>query len=88
MSDDPTTDEYVVDNIDDTFYIFTNYNAPNKRLVKTSLNNLDRSNWQDVIPESENVFSVSSGSGYFFARYLVDTFSQVYQYNYSGDLVR
>ena len=88
ISDDPSTDDYVVDNVDDTFYIFTNYNAPNKRLVKTTLNSLKRENWQDVIPESENVFSVSSGSGYFFARYLVDAFSQVYQYNYSGDLVR
>ena len=56
--------------------------------MKTTLNSLRRENWQDVIPESENVFSVSSGSGYFFARYLVDAFSQVYQYNYSGDLVR
>ncbi len=49
--------------------------------MKTNLNNLKRENWQDVIPESKNVFSVSSGSGYFFARYLVDAISQVYQYN-------
>tara|TARA_B100000989_G_scaffold280329_1_gene243680 strand:- start:425 stop:2536 length:2112 start_codon:yes stop_codon:yes gene_type:complete len=88
ISDDSSSDEYVVDSIDETFYIFTNYNAPNKRLVKTSLNSLGSENWEDVIPESENVFSVSSGSGYFFARYLVDAFSQVYQYNYSGDLIR
>ena len=88
ISDDSSSDEYVVDSIDETFYIFTNYNAPNKRLVKTSLKSLSKENWEDVIPESENVFSVSSGSGYFFARYLVDAFSQVYQYNYSGDLIR
>ena len=52
----------------DTFYIFTNYDAPNKRLVKTSANKLNRNNWKDVIPESKNVFSVSAGSGYFFCK--------------------
>ena len=88
ISDDESTDDNIVDTNGNTFYIFTNYDAPNKRLVKTSANKLNRNNWIDVIPESESVFSVSTGSGYFFARYLVDTISDIRQYNYNGDLIR
>jgi len=88
ISDDETTDNNIVETDGDTFYIFTNFNAPNKRLVKTTVKKLNRKYWKDVIPESENVFSVSSGSGYFFAKYLVDAISKVYQYDYDGNLVR
>ncbi len=88
ISDDDTTDNNIVETDGDTFYIFTNFNAPNKRLVKTTVKKLNRKYWKDVIPESENVFSVSSGSGYFFAKYLVDAISKVYQYDYDGNLVR
>ena len=88
ISDDETTDNNIVETDGDTFYIFTNFNAPNKRLVKTTVKKLNRKYWKDVIPESENVFSISSGSGYFFAKYLVDAISKVYQYDYDGNLVR
>ena len=88
ISDDESTDDNIVDTNGNTFYIFTNYDAPNKRLVKTSANKLNRNNWIYVIPESESVFSVSTGSGYFFARYLVDAISDIRQYNYNGDLIR
>ena len=88
ISNDETTDDNIVETDGDTFYIFTNFNAPNKRLVKTTVKKLNRKYWKDVIPESKNVFSVSSGSGYFFAEYLVDAISKVYQYDYDGDLIR
>ena len=88
ISDDETTDDNIVETDGDIFYIFTNYNAPNKRLVKTTVKELNQKYWKDVIPESKNVFSVSSGSGYFFAEYLVDAISKVYQYDYDGDLIR
>ncbi len=88
ISDDETTDDNIVETDGDTFYIFTNFNAPNKKLVKTTVKKLNRKYWEDVIPESKNVFSVSSGSGYFFAKYLVDAISKVYQYDYDGDLIR
>jgi len=45
-------------------------------------------NWEDFIPETEHVLSPSTGSGYFFAEYMVDAVSQVKQYNYKGELVR
>lgn len=88
ISDDETTDSNVIETEGETIYIFTNFNAPNKRLVKTSIDRLNRKFWEDVIPETENVFSLSNGSGYFFAEYLVDAVSEVYQFDYNGKLIR
>ena len=46
------------------------------------------SEWQDFIPETENVLSPGTGGGYIFAEYMVDAISQVEQYNYAGEKVR
>ena len=88
INDDETTDNNIVDTDGEILYISTNYNAPNKRLIKVSAKKPDPRYWEDVIPESRNVFSISSGSGYFFAEYLVDAISKVYQYDYDGNLIR
>lgn len=45
----------------DTFYISTNFEAPNKRLVMATPENPTKEKWVDVIPETENVLSVSKG---------------------------
>ncbi|HAS21600.1 MAG TPA: S9 family peptidase, partial [Idiomarina loihiensis] len=45
-------------------------------------------NWEDFIPETENVLSVSTGAGYIFAEYMVDAVAKVKQYAYNGDMVR
>lgn len=79
---------YVLHTNGDEFYFITNLSAPNKRLVKTTVKALQPKHWKDVIPETENVLSVSKGSGYFFAKYIVDAVSQVKQFEYSGELVR
>ena len=72
----------VVHNVDDTFYLYTNIEAPNYRLVKMSLS--APGTWEEVIPESENVLSVGSGGGKLFASYLVDAKTEVYQYDLDG----
>jgi prolyl oligopeptidase len=81
-------DAYVVTAKDETFYISTNLNAPNKRLVKTTFDQPTTDNWVDVIPETEHVLSISKGAGYFFAQYMVDAISEVKQYDYNGKLIR
>ncbi|WP_199851641.1 prolyl oligopeptidase family serine peptidase [Brumimicrobium mesophilum] len=81
-------DAGVVTTKDETFYISTNLNAPNKRLVKTTFENPTTDNWVDVIPETENVLSISKGAGYFFAQYMVDAISEVKQYDYDGKMIR
>ena len=85
--DNYDSDTYLVDSDDRYFYFVTNYNAPNKRLVRARKNKPQQVYWQDVIPEKEYVLSVSSGSGYLFAKYMIDAISKVYQYDYTGTLM-
>ncbi|WP_304517235.1 prolyl oligopeptidase family serine peptidase [Cecembia rubra] len=79
---------YVVDHQDGELYIFTNLNAPNNKLVKTKISELPSENWTDLIPETENVLSVSTGGGKFFASYLKDAITEVKQFDYKGKLER
>jgi prolyl oligopeptidase len=82
------TDSYVIENDGSKLYIMTNMNAPNQRIVTVDASNPSPENWVDFIPETEHVLSPSTGSGYFFARYMVDAISKVLQYDYDGKLVR
>jgi len=81
-------DTAVLDNVGETLLLVTNLNAPNKRIVKVSALSPGSENWIDVIPETENVLSPSTASGYIFANYMVDAVSQVKQYDYNGKLIR
>ncbi|WP_345991410.1 prolyl oligopeptidase family serine peptidase [Chryseobacterium sp. Chry.R1] len=78
----------IVDTEGDNLFIFTDKDAPNMRLVKTSIKNPSPENWIDVIPQTENVLGISTGGGYFFATYMVDAIDQVKQYDKTGKLVR
>ncbi|MCC5940018.1 MAG: S9 family peptidase [Balneolaceae bacterium] len=88
----------VVDNFDNThnvidtdenyIYIHTNKNARNYRLVKAPVADTSQENWEDVIPETDHVLSVSSAGGYFFANYLVDVQTEIRQFDYSGNEIR
>lgn len=75
-----------VDSKGDTLYFITDKNAPNRKLVKTSISNLGQ--WTEVIPETENVLSLSTGGGYLFAKYMKDAVSQVLQMDYDGKIIR
>lgn len=48
--------EYSIDHYDDHFYIRTNLDAKNFRLVKTPINATSKENWVDVIPHRDDVF--------------------------------
>lgn len=48
--------EYSVDHCGDSFYIRTNWEAENFRLMKTPANKTLRENWTEVTPEREDVF--------------------------------
>ncbi len=82
------SDNSVIDANESVLYISTNLNAPNKKIVKVHLKNLNPENWVDFIPETENVLSITTGSDFFFAKYMKDAISQVKQYDKSGKLVR
>lgn len=80
-------DVEVIDNNGTTIYLITNVNAPNKRVVAVDASNPIEKYWKEIIPETENVLSVTTGSGFIFAEYLVDAVSSIYQYNYEGNLI-
>jgi prolyl oligopeptidase len=86
--DDTSTDSNVIDNVGSKLFIMTNKNAPNQKVVTVDAANPTPENWVDFIPETENVLSIGSGGGYFFAEYMVDAISKVLQYDYDGKLVR
>ena len=86
--DHTNTDSYLIENDGSKLYIMTNMNAPNQKIVTVDAADPAPENWKDFIPETENVLSISSGSGYFFAEYMVDAVSKVLQYDYDGNLVR
>ncbi len=88
ITDNFENDTQVIDNKGSKFYLLTNLNTPNKRLVSVDASNPKSENWKDVIPETENVLSVSLAGDYIFARYIVDAVSKVKQYDFDGKLVR
>ncbi|MBT4313553.1 MAG: S9 family peptidase [Flavobacteriaceae bacterium] len=85
MDEDYNTDSYLLDAEGDQFFIVTNKNAPNQKVVSVSANRPQEKYWKDFIPETEHVLSPSSGSGYFFAKYMVDAITKVFQYDSKGN---
>lgn len=81
-------EHYVIANEASKLYIFTNLDAPNYRLVTADAANAGPENWKDLIPETENVLSVSTGGGKLFANYLKDATSRVTQYSMDGKAER
>ncbi|RYZ55007.1 MAG: S9 family peptidase [Sphingobacteriales bacterium] len=65
-------------------YILTNRNAPNRKLVVANAAYPLPAHWKDLIPETEFPLSVSTSGRKFFAQYLKDAVSEVYQYSLEG----
>lgn len=85
---DTNSDTSIIETKGDTLYMVTNLKAPNKRVVKVNVNKPEPSLWQDVIPETDNVLSVSTAGGYMFAQYIKDATSMIEQYDFTGKKVR
>jgi prolyl oligopeptidase len=88
VTSDYKNDTYLIENVGSKLYLVTNLNAPNQKIVTVDASNPTPDNWKDFIPETENVLSPSTGSGYFFAEYMVDAVSKVFQYDYDGNQIR
>ncbi len=81
-------DHDIVHTEGETLYILTNLNAPNKRLVKTTLDGLATENWETVLEETEFPMSVGTAGGYLFVEYLKNATSSIEQRRLDGTLVR
>ncbi len=78
---------YVVDNLDQAFFIITDAKAPRKKLVKVVLNGTADVTWHDLIPEAEEVLEGAAViGGKIFAQYMKDAASQVCMYDYNGNV--
>jgi prolyl oligopeptidase len=69
------------------FYVQTDIDAPNYRLVAIDPAKSGKGNWKEIIPESKDLLeAVSPIGGKLFATYIKDVSSRLYQYDYSGKL--
>lgn len=57
-------------------------------MVTVDASNPAPENWKDLIPETDNVLSISTAGGKIFANYLKDATSLVMQYDMDGNLER
>ena len=74
-----------IDVINDTLYIFTNYNAPKGRICRVSAKAPQMENWVDVIPESGNVIAgISLANGKMIVTYDKDAANHAYVYTMEG----
>lgn len=88
VDDDMETEEEVITTDGNRILIETNLNAPNKRIVETTIDDPTPNTWKDLIPETENVLSASTGGGFIFANYLKDASTAISQYDLEGRLIR
>ncbi len=86
--DSQDTDSYIIENVGTKLFIVTNLGAPNKKIVWVDASKPTPDQWEDFIPETDNVLIATKGGGNFFAEYMVDAISKVLQYDYDGKLVR
>lgn len=86
--DHTDSDTSLVDNVGSKLFLQTNLNAPNQKVITVDVSQPTPENWVDLIPETENVLIPSAGGGYFFAEYMVDAVSRVFQYDYAGKQLR
>lgn len=75
----------VIGNVGGEVLVYTNYKAPNYRVVRIDPKKPAEANWHDVLPETKNKLeSVTQVGGKLIADYLNDASSQVKVYSEQG----
>jgi prolyl oligopeptidase len=82
-------DYYVLDHKDGYFYVMTNYDAPNYRVVKIDVNDVSREKWTDFVPEKEDevLKGFSMVGGKVFVTYEKDAHSEVDVLDLDGEFL-
>lgn len=70
------------------FFIQTDRDAPNGKIVIAPHDNPAESAWKTLIAEKPEALEANSAGGYIFCTYLKDAITKVFQYNVSGNQVR
>jgi prolyl oligopeptidase len=85
LAETPDASYDFIENIGDQFFISTNLNAPNNKVVLVDSKNPTKSNWKVIIPESKDVIqSVSLLDNKLFVTYLKDATNVVSVFNLEG----
>lgn len=75
----------VIDFENGMFYVLTDIDAPNYRLVAIDPARPEKANWKEIIPESKDLLeTVSPIGGKLITTYIKDATSRLFQYDYSG----
>ncbi len=75
----------VVENVGKQFYVFTNYKAPNYKLVKIDLESAHASNWKDVLPERAYLLEeITFCDNKIVSNYLKDVSSKLFVHDLEG----
>ncbi|MEL7244223.1 MAG: prolyl oligopeptidase family serine peptidase [Cyanobacteria bacterium J06573_2] len=78
-----------IDNDDKVFYFETDLNAPRGRVIAINIENPQKGNWQEIIPQTEETLeSVGTINNQFVAEYLKDARSQIKIYDFKGAFTR
>ena len=78
----------VLDNEGSKLYIITNLYSPNFKIVTVDAADPKPVYWQDLIPQTKNALTATTGGGKIFAEYLKDATSLIEQYDMDGKLER
>ena len=79
----------LIDNDGSIFWLQTDWDAPRSRVIAIDIQNPDRSQWREIIPQTaETLEGVGLLNNQFVASYLKDAHTQVKIFNLDGSLVR
>jgi prolyl oligopeptidase len=85
ISKDFEADYSIIDNVGDKFYVMTNNDAPNKRIIEIDFKNTAKSNWKTIVAEgTETMQGASLVGDNFLATYIKDAYSQIRRFDMAG----
>ncbi|MFB2979609.1 prolyl oligopeptidase family protein [Microseira sp. BLCC-F43] len=78
-----------IDNDGSIFWFLTDLDAPRGRVIAIDINNAARDNWQEIVPQADEVLEgVSLLNNQFVADYLKDAHTQIKIFDLNGNFVR
>ncbi len=85
VMDNFDSENSIVDIQNDLFYLLTDYQAPNNRLVAFSVEQYEEGDWKEILPEGKSLLnSASLAGGKLFTNYLENASTKIYQFDING----
>ncbi len=85
VMDNFESENRIIDVKNEKFYLLTDYDAANKRLVTFNIEEYEEGNWKEIIPETNSLLeNISFAGGKLFAHYLENAFTKIFQFEVDG----